>query len=99
MFEQWERTHDISPEQRLWRVVVLVLLQDIQKCYLNYINSLNGKRGKLYDEMISEYNVAKSEWMERVCEFAGIPHEKLMTVVRRIINGEQTIRLPKKFHH
>ena len=99
MFEQWERSYDISPEERLWKTVLIIYLQDIQKYYLLYKNSLNGVKGEYHENLKLLIEFSKAEWTETICEFAGVDYDTFTDTVRQIITGEKEVKLSKTFQY
>lgn len=88
---------DLSPEHCLWRVVILLFLQDIQKDYLVYTNSLNGRRGKAFDEIQKHRHVANSEWLKIVCDFGMLDYDRFLEVVENVLAGKQEILINAQF--
>lgn len=85
------QNNDISPEQRLWRQVILVLLQDFQLLVHRHKKSLNGKRGAYYIKIQSEKSKARTAWMKYVCDLADLDHKKLMHVLKKIETGKLVV--------
>ena len=88
---------DFSPEELMWRTVVLVFLQDIQKDYLTYTTSLNGKRGKAFDKLKTHQNIANSEWLQLVCEFARIDYNCFLDVIDKVLKGEMEVTINAQY--
>lgn len=83
--------NDLSPEQRLWRQVILLLIQDVQYLKHRHMRSLNGKRGHWYNELQTEIRHAHSPWIAFICELAGLSHPKLKNVLSDIESGKLVV--------
>ena len=89
--------NDFSPEELMWRQVILLFLQDIQKDYLVYKESLNGKRGRAYKDIELHKRIAQHKWTECVCEFASIDYNCLLDTIDLILSGKKKIIINAQF--
>jgi hypothetical protein len=92
MYSLWRSATDLSPEQKLWRIVVLVLIQDIQIAYNDYRNSMNGSRGRHYSLIKKLVYEAEHEWTKEICAMAGLDHDMMMGQIYRICEGELEVK-------
>ncbi len=91
MFNQWLRSMDKSPEERLWAAVMLVFFHDIQNDVNRYHELLNGKRGEQWKKVEKHLYHARHPWAGEICNMLGISHERFLEVVGEIINREKEI--------
>lgn len=91
----FDESTDISPEERLWKAVVLQLLHDIQSDVYRYRGSLNGKRGLYWQQVQTNLKLAKDKHMEYICALADVDHVRLVRILNEIVYGDREIHVPR----
>jgi len=97
MYEQITlESTDLSPEQNLWRMVILVMIQDYQHYLDRYRVAMNGKRAILSYEVKTIEMLAEGEHAWLMCEYAGLCHRALLDVMRQIKSKELNVPVTKR---
>lgn len=91
--------NDLSPEHLLWRSVLALFLEDIQKDYFHYKKSLNGHRGEFYEKLQTHQHYLDDHWTECICDFARLDYGKFKSIVREIISGKKEIKIYAQYRY
>ena len=86
---------DVSPEEHLWKSVVLTMLQDIQVQVLKYKRSLNGVRAVHWSEIQKLKRIAESDHLNLLCDLADINYKVFIKAVDNIIEMKINIQIPR----
>lgn len=85
---------DNSPESNLWNAVLYLFLKDATEARRDLVNSMNGSVAKHQRKLREFREIARHEWLERVCDFAGHEHSSLIKVIDEITEGKRVLELP-----
>ena len=91
----YDEKQGVSPEERLWKAVLILFFQDIQSDVLKYKASLNGSRGFYWNRIQYHLEIAKSKHMKNVCEMAGIDHLRAVKRIKQIIYEEKDVKISR----
>ena len=85
----------MSAEKRLWVAVLLTFVFDVQKDYRLYRDSMNGKRGKYFNRLVTHKIVASQPHMELLCSFVGMDFDCFKEKIADIADGKVTVDVPQ----
>ena len=91
----YDRELDDSPEERLWKAVIIQLLYDTQTDIYRYQLSLNGTRGHYWKTIMKHLRLAETPHMQTVCDMAGVSYNLLINTLYDIIYHGKEIYIPR----
>lgn len=87
--------HDISPEELLWKNVILTFLHDLQRDVFKF-NEAEGNSKFVYKHRLQYLKRnAEDPHIKLVCDLANINHKSFLKAINKIIKGDIVISIPR----
>jgi len=86
---EWTNRDSTTPEELLWKSVIVQFFWDIILSRRYYDKATNGGMALERANLESHRSNVDNEWMCEVCFLADIPYDKFRTNAYMIIDGKQ----------
>jgi len=86
---------DISPEQLLWKNVILTFFHDLQRDVLRFKEANDSSKYIYKNRLQYLRRNAFDPHLKLVCDLAEINHQTFIKTVDKIIKGDLLIKIPR----